>query len=99
MAALAVASPLHAAPKDAAERKMVATIEADHARNLKLLEALVLGNSGTTNLAGVERVGRMLRPEFEQLGFQVTWIPMAKVGRAGHLIATHKETARASGFC
>jgi glutamate carboxypeptidase len=89
-AALAMASPAFAAPKDAAERKMAATVEADHARNLKLLEELVRVNSGTMNLAGVERVGQMLRPEFEQLGFTVQWIPMAKVGRAGHLIATHK---------
>ncbi|MBU1377147.1 MAG: M20/M25/M40 family metallo-hydrolase [Alphaproteobacteria bacterium] len=94
LAALALASPVLAAPPkggagSAAERKMVATVEADHARNLKLLEDLVRVNSGTMNLAGVERVGQMLRPEFEQLGFQVTWIPMAKVGRAGHLVATH----------
>jgi len=94
MAALAVASPALAAPKDAADRKMVAAVEADHARNLKLLEALVRVNSGTMNLAGVERVGQMLRPEFEQLGFQVRWIPMAKVGRAGHLIATHKGNGK-----
>jgi len=93
MAALAVAAPAPAAP-NAAERKMVATVEADHARNLKLLEELVLVNSGTMNLAGVERVGQMLRPEFEQLGFTVRWIPMAKVGRAGHLIATHKGNGK-----
>ena len=94
LAAVALASPAFGLPKDAAERKMAATVEADHARNLKLLEALVLVNSGTMNLAGVERVGQMLRPEFEQLGFQVRWIPMAKVGRAGHLIATHKGSGR-----
>ncbi|WP_293363577.1 M20/M25/M40 family metallo-hydrolase [Phenylobacterium sp.] len=73
---------------------MVAAVEADHARNVKLLEALVLVNSGTMNLAGVEQVGRMLTPEFEQLGFTVRWIPMAKVGRAGHLIATHKGNGK-----
>ena len=94
LAAVALASPAFGLPKDAAERKMVATVEADHARNLKLLEELVLVNSGTMNLAGVERVGQMLRPEFEQLGFQVRWIPMAKVGRAGHLIATHKGNGK-----
>jgi glutamate carboxypeptidase len=89
-----LATPAFGLPKDTAERKMVATIEADHARNVKLLEDLVLVNSGTMNLAGVERVGQMLRPEFEQLGFQVRWIPMAKVGRAGHLIATHKGNGK-----
>jgi len=93
-AAFAMAGPACAAPKDPAERKMVATIEADHARNLQLLEALVRVNSGTMNLAGVEQVGRMLRPEFEALGFQVRWVPMVKVGRAGHLIATHKGNGK-----
>lgn len=73
---------------------MVSAVEVDHARNVKLLEALVLVNSGTMNLAGVEQVGRMLTPEFEQLGFTVRWIPMAKVGRAGHLIATHKGNGK-----
>lgn len=73
---------------------MVAAVEADHARNVKLLETLVLVNSGTMNLAGVEQVGRMLAPEFEQLGFTVRWVPMAKVGRAGHLIATHKGNGK-----
>jgi len=78
----------------AAEARMVATIEAEHERNVKLLEELVKVNSGTMNFAGVERVGAMLRPEFEQLGFTVRWIPMAEAGRAGHLIATHKGNGR-----
>ncbi|HEY0651115.1 M20/M25/M40 family metallo-hydrolase, partial [Phenylobacterium sp.] len=94
LAALALSVPASAAPKDAAEAKMVAAVEADHDRNVKLLEALVRVNSGTMNLAGVEQVGRMLTPEFEQLGFTVRWVPMAKVGRAGHLIATHKGNGK-----
>jgi glutamate carboxypeptidase len=73
---------------------MAATIDADHDRNVKLLEDLVRVNSGTMNLAGVEQVGRMLRPEFEALGFQVRWVPMAAAGRAGHLIAEHKGNGR-----
>lgn len=73
---------------------MVAAVDAEHARNVQLLETLVRVNSGTMNLAGVEQVGRMLRPEFEALGFEVRWVPMAKVGRAGHLIATHKGSGQ-----
>jgi len=73
---------------------MVATIDADHDRNVKLLEDLVRVNSGTMNLAGVEQVGRMLRPEFEALGFTVRWVPMAETGRAGHLIAEHRGNGR-----
>lgn len=73
---------------------MVASIEADHDANVKLLEDLVRVNSGTMNLKGVEQVGQMLRPRFEALGFTVRWIPMAEVGRAGHLIATHKGSGK-----
>ncbi len=93
-ATFAYASPGQAAPRDRAEARMVSVVEAEHDRNLKLLEALVRVNSGTMNLPGVEQVGRILRPEFEQLGFEVRWVPMAKVGRAGHLIATHKGDGR-----
>lgn len=91
--ALAASSFAHAAPAGA-EARMVAVIEAERARHVKLLEDLVRVNSGTMNLAGVEQVGRMLRPEFEQLGFTVRWVPMAHVGRAGHLVATHKGDGR-----
>ena len=93
MAAVALSSLAQAAPSGA-EAKMVATIEAERDRHIKLLEDLVRVNSGTMNLAGVEQVGRMLRPEFEQLGFEVRWIPMAQVGRAGHLVATHKGNGK-----
>jgi glutamate carboxypeptidase len=92
--AMASAVPAAAAGLAPAERKMVAAVEADHDRNLKLLEELVKVNSGTMNLAGVTKVGQMLRPDFEALGFEVRWAPMATVGRAGHLVATHKGNGR-----
>jgi glutamate carboxypeptidase len=96
--ALAVARLLagsaEAAPTDAAERKMVATVQADHARNLQLLEAMVRVNSGTMNFKGVEQVGQMVRAELEPLGFTVRWIPMAAANRAGHIVAVHKGDGR-----
>lgn len=72
---------------------MVAAVEADRDRSLALLEELVNRNSGTLNLAGVEAVGRTMRRELEALGFEVRWVPMAKVGRAGHLLATRRGRA------
>jgi glutamate carboxypeptidase len=69
---------------------MVETVQADHARNLKLLESLVRVNSGSMNFKGVEQVGQMVRAELEPLGFTVRWSPMAAANRAGHLVATHK---------
>lgn len=81
----AIAAPALTAP----EKRMVATIEANEARDLALLEKLVNQNSGSRNIAGVKTVAEMLRPEFEALGFTVTWRPMEQTGRAGHLVATH----------
>lgn len=82
--------PASASGLSGAERRMVSAIEADEERQLALLEKLVGVNSGTMNLPGVEAVARRVSREFEDLGFQVRWAPMAETGRAGHLIATHK---------
>jgi glutamate carboxypeptidase len=92
--AAGLASATAAAPSDPAERKMVATVAAEHDRNLALLEKMVRVNSGTMNFAGVEEVGRMVRAELEPLGFTVRWVPMAQAGRAGHIVATHKGNGR-----
>lgn len=90
--ALASAPAAHAALSPA-ERKMEATVEAGYEPSVALLERLVNQNSGSMNLAGVRAVADMLRPEFEALGFVVTWKPMDAAKRAGHLIATHKGKA------
>jgi len=75
------------------ERRMLATVDAEQARTLAMLERWVNQNSGSHNLAGVEAVGRMVRAELEPLGFTVRWVPLPQTGRAGHLIATHKGAA------
>ena len=77
-----------------AEQKMAATVEAEYERHVALLERLVAQNSGSLNLEGVTRVGEMMRAELEPLGFVVRWVPMAEVGRAGHIVATHKGNGR-----
>ena len=58
LAALALlsAAPAFAAPPSAAERTMIATVDAEQARSLALLERAVNQNSGTRNLAGVKVV-------------------------------------------
>ncbi|HLL59196.1 MAG TPA: M20/M25/M40 family metallo-hydrolase [Allosphingosinicella sp.] len=92
--ALAAAPIVAEAKLSAPEKKMIQTIESESERNIALLENLVNQNSGSLNLPGVEAVGRMMRAELEPLGFQVKWIPMAEVGRAGHIVATHKGNGR-----
>ena len=93
LAFLLTAAPAFAAPPSAAERTMIATVDAEQARTLALLERAVNQNSGTRNLAGVKAVHDIFAPEFTALGFAVRWVPQDAVGRAGHLIATHKGKA------
>lgn len=71
------------------ERKIVVAVKSHLDQNVAFLERLVTINSGTLNIAGVTAIADLLRPEFEGLGFTVRWIPMAEVGRAGHLVAEH----------
>ena len=78
----------------APEQKMIQTVDRERDRSIALLERLVNQNSGSLNLAGVEAVGKMMRAELEPLGFKVRWVPMREVGRAGHIVATHKGNGR-----
>ncbi|HET9640630.1 MAG TPA: M20/M25/M40 family metallo-hydrolase [Allosphingosinicella sp.] len=92
--ALALFTTPAAAKLAPAEQKIVRTVDSEQARTVALLERLVNQNSGSLNLPGVEAVGKMVRAELEPLGFTVRWVPMAEVGRAGHIIATHKGSGR-----
>ncbi len=89
-ACLLLSQPAAAQRMTPAEATMTRTVDAEYARSVDLLETLVNQNSGTLNLAGVTRVGAMMRAELEPLGFTVTWKPMEAVQRAGHLIAVHR---------
>ena len=92
-AALAFASPANA-KLSTTETTMAATVDREYDRSIALLEQLVNQNSGSLNVDGVEKVGQMMRAEFEVLGFIVRWVPMAATDRSGHLIATHKANGR-----
>jgi glutamate carboxypeptidase len=96
--AAALAFLLPAVPADArlsaAEQAMTRTIDAEQERTIAMLEKWVNQNSGTMNHEGVEIVGQMLRAELEPLGFEVEWIDMSAVNRAGHIFARHKGNGR-----
>jgi glutamate carboxypeptidase len=95
IALLVLAVPTLAEARLAREEQLMAvTVDAETERSIALLERLVNQNSGTLNLPGVTAVGAMLRPELEQLGFEVRWIDMRETGRAGHLVATHRGNGR-----
>ncbi|MES2494586.1 MAG: M20/M25/M40 family metallo-hydrolase [Pseudomonadota bacterium] len=76
------------------ESAMIRTVDAEADRTVALLEAIVNINSGSRNLPGVTKLGAMMRAELEPLGFQVRWVPMETVGRAGHIVAVHKGDGR-----
>lgn len=93
--ALILAPTAAVAAPSATEQRMIATVDAEHARTMALLERMVNQNSGSRNIAGNKAMAAMLTPEFESLGFTVRWIPMEQTGRAGHLVATHNGKAGA----
>lgn len=58
---------------------------------LKLLKKIVNINSETINTMGVHKVGNILRPQFEALGFKTHWVEMpVNMKRAGILFAERK---------
>lgn len=71
----------------AAERALVAAVDAGEPAALDLLQRLVDVNSGTQNHPGVRRVGELVAPELAALGFTTRWVDGAPFERAGHLIA------------
>lgn len=75
------------------EKKISNYIIENQNSQLGLLEKIVNINSGTDNIAGVKRVGKILQSQFEQLGFTTKWVdepPSMK--RAATLVAEHKGT-------
>jgi len=87
--ALALAAGTAQARLSPTEQHIVRAVAAEQDWGVALLERLVNQNSGTRNIPGVVKVGEMVRPELESLGFTVRWVPMDAVERAGHIIATH----------
>lgn len=84
-ALLAQAAP----PLSPPEKAMVAYIDAHQQESNALLEKLVDINSGTHNLEGVRAVAKIMGAQLSDLGFEVHWIPMEAVQRAGVLVAAH----------
>ena len=74
----------------AAERRLMARVEANQAGAVELLQRAVDQPSATENLAGVRAVGAIFAAELAALGFETRWVGMPpEVGRAGHLVAEH----------
>lgn len=95
LAVLLGAGMTAAAPRSAAERRTVESVDAQQPAALALLERAVNINSGTMNFAGVREVGALFRAELEALGFTVRWNDGAAYQRAGQLVAERAGTSAA----
>ena len=71
------------------QKAIVAYIDANEQASNALLEKLVNINSGTHNLEGVRAVADIMKGQLTDLGFNVQWIPMDEIKRAGVLVAEH----------
>ncbi|RNA61498.1 M20 family peptidase [Chryseobacterium nematophagum] len=71
------------------EKKIINYTLQNRKEQLDLLERLVNINSGTENVYGIKKVGALVKPEFEALGFNVQWYDLpSDMHHAGSLIAT-----------
>lgn len=85
---LVLASTAKAVEKFTIAEQLSHYIESKQEEQIFLLEKLVNINSGTANIKGIERVGEILSPRFEELGFKVYFAKEpASMKRAGTLIA------------
>jgi glutamate carboxypeptidase len=73
------------------EQRIASYVDAHTDEALQLLKRVVNTESATANLAGVRRVGRIFKTQFESLGLTAKWIEMPKgMNRAGHLFAERR---------
>jgi glutamate carboxypeptidase len=85
----ALAIPATAQTLSPPEKAIAAYADANEQASNAMLEKLVDINSGTHNIEGVRAVGKVIMPQLTGLGFQVRWINMDEVHRAGVLVAEH----------
>jgi glutamate carboxypeptidase len=75
------------------ERKIIEYIDKNLEASITLIQKTVDIASPTEDLAGVKKVGSILKKELEAIGLTARWIDMpAKVRRAGHLVAETRGT-------
>ena len=75
-----------------AEQRIIQEIDNRADEAVALLERIVNINSGSMNFDGVREVGRVLRAEFDALGFETEWVDGSPFDRAGHLVARRTGT-------
>lgn len=87
-------SQLSAQKLSSEEEKILKTVEDNNSEALSFLIKVVNINSGTMNLEGVRKVGRVFSDAFEKIDFETQWISMPEeMQRAGHLFAKTEGTS------
>ncbi|MFC1583108.1 M20/M25/M40 family metallo-hydrolase [Candidatus Neomarinimicrobiota bacterium] len=77
----------------AVEKEITAMVEQQSDKAVDLLRRSVNINSGSFNVKGVRRVGKLFQKELAPLGFEIRWIDMPpELHRAGHLFAYRRGT-------
>ena len=69
------------------ENKIVKSVDENLDGSIELLKKTVNINSGSLNLRGVKKVGKIYKAELDKLGFTTKFTSGEAYGRAGHLLA------------
>ena len=70
------------------EKRIRDYIEDHNSEAIGLLEKVVNINSGSLNIEGNKKVGKIFQKELDELGFQTYWVTYPnEVKRSGHLFA------------
>ncbi|WP_444994838.1 M20/M25/M40 family metallo-hydrolase [Aliikangiella sp. IMCC44359] len=73
---------------DPIEKKIIAWVEKSSEEQIEYLAETVNINSGTLNIAGNRKLGKVYQSTLEPLGFEVSWVELPKaMNRAGHFFA------------
>jgi Peptidase family M20/M25/M40 len=81
---------LHGQQLSEQQAAMIRFIDEETPDATRLLARMVNINSGTFNKTGVVEVGKLLEPQFQNLGFNTRWVQMDGVNRAPSLVAERK---------
>ena len=69
------------------EKRIIEYVEGTDQAAIDFLEKVVNINSGSMNHEGVKEVADVFSTEFQEIGFETSWIDQSEVDRSGHLFA------------
>jgi glutamate carboxypeptidase len=76
---------------DENEKQIVKQVEINVPQAIQQIEQAVNINSGSLNIEGVKKVGKLASEQLAAIGFKVEWLDGSAFKRAGHVLATHES--------